>query len=140
MKHMVYLASITMLCCLVSCAGSGGSPETRGDPVTGTWIGDFGPAFYDRNTISLELHWDGKEVTGMIRPGVRGGRMYRNFEGFAIENASFDPKTGIIKFEATYNPKERHYFIEGTLRGDTLKGTWNRPDENRDGDFKLTRK
>jgi len=66
--------------------------------------------------------------------------MYRNFEGFPIENASFDPKTGSVKFEAMYQPRGRRYFIEAKLEGNTLKGNWNRPDENKDGDFKLTRK
>jgi hypothetical protein len=124
-------------CLLASCAASDNS-KAGGDP-TGTWVGDFGPAFYDRNTISLELHWDGKELTGMIRPGVQGGRMYRNFAGFPIEHASFDPTTGAMRFEATYKPRSRHYVIEGTLKKGTLTGKWNRPEENRDGDFKLTR-
>ena len=108
--------------------------------MTGTWVGDFGPAFYDRNTISLELKWDGKTLTGTIKPGVPGARMYRNFEGFPIEKASFDPDTGVVKFEAMYQPRGRRYIIEGKLKGNTLSGTWNRPEENKDGDFKLTRK
>ena len=33
--------------------------------------------------------------------------------------------------------KKLREVIEGTLKKDTLSGTWNRPDENRDGDFKL---
>jgi hypothetical protein len=128
---------VLSLALLVSCAGSNNA-KTGGDP-TGTWVGDFGPAFYDRNTISLELHWDGKELTGMIRPGVQGGRMYRNFDGFEIEHGAFDPATGAMKFDATYKPRNRRYVIEGTLKKDTLSGKWNRPEENRDGDFKLTR-
>ena len=108
--------------------------------MTGTWVGDFGPAFYDRNTISIELKWDGKKLTGLIKPGDPSGRMYRNFPGFPIENASFDPATGVIKFEAMYQPRGRRYFIEGKVNNGTLSGKWNRPDENRDGDFKLTRR
>ena len=123
----------------VSCTRVQGSPEGS-DPVTGTWVGDFGPAFYDRNTISIELKWDGKNLTGLIKPGDPSGRMYRNFQGFPIENASFDPATGIIKFEAMYQARGRRYFIEGKLNKGTLSGKWNRPDENRDGDFKLTRR
>jgi len=137
-KSTVNVASFAMVLFLVSCTNTG-AVQQSGDP-TGTWTGDFGPAFYDRNTISLELHWDGKEMTGMILPGVRGGRMYRDFRGFPIENPSFDPNSGVIKFEATYSPKARHYYIEGKVEGQTLSGTWNRPDDNRDGDFKLTRK
>ena len=28
---------------------------------------------------------------------------------------------------------------EGKIKGSTFNGTWNRPDENKDGDFKLTK-
>ena len=134
----VRIALVLGFCLIASC---GRRDDSSADPqsITGTWVGDFGPAFYDRNTISLELHWDGKELTGMIRPGVQGKSMYRNFEGFPIEHASFDPATGVMRFDATYKPRSRQYVIEGTLKKDTLTGKWKRPEENRDGDFKLTR-
>ena len=32
------------------------------------------------------------------------------------------------------------YIIEGKVNKNTFSGTWTRPDENTDGDFKLTRK
>jgi hypothetical protein len=127
-------------CCLLLSCAAPDVYEEGGDPLSGTWVGDFGPAFYDRNTISLELHWDGKLVTGTIQPGVQGGRMYREFKPFPIENASFDPKTGALRFEATYSPRGRRYIIDAQVKKRTLTGTWSRPDENRDGDFKLTRK
>jgi hypothetical protein len=127
------------LCLAASCSRAGDSAGS-GDPLTGTWVGDFGPAFYDRNTISLELNWDGTHLTGMVKPGVPGARMYKNFQGFPIENASFDPKTGILKFQASYQPRGRVYLIEGKVSRNTINGTWARPEERKDGDFKLTRK
>lgn len=139
MKRVLEVSLFLSICVAISCARVQGSEE-RSDALTGTWVGDFGPAFYDRNTISLELKWDGQKLTGIVKPGVPGARMYRNFEGFPIANASFDPKTGSVKFEAMYQPRGRRYFIEAKLEGNTLKGNWNRPDENKDGDFKLTRK
>jgi hypothetical protein len=132
-------AVLIFICVLLSSCSASDDSQPQGDALTGTWVGDFGPAFYDRNTISLELHWDGNELTGMIRPGVQGGRMYREFKAFPIENPSFDPKTGTLKFEASYQPKSRRYLIEGRVKKNTLSGTWNRPDDNRTGDFKLTR-
>jgi len=99
----------------------------------------FGPAFYDRNTISLELQWDGTHLTGTVQPGVPGARMYKTFASFPIENASFDPKTRTVRFEATYQPRGRRYIIEGKVSRNTLSGSWHRPEENKDGDFKLIR-
>ncbi len=130
---------LVFICSTASCGGTQGAEDATGS-LTGTWVGDFGPAFYDRNTISLELKWDGKQLTGVVKPGVPGGRMYRNFEGFPIENASFDPKTGVAKFEALYQPRGRRYIITGKLKGNTFSGTWSRPADNVDGDFKLTKK
>jgi hypothetical protein len=135
--HLVCL--LLSLGLAASCASPEEPPED-GDPLTGTWVGEFGPAFYDRNTITLDLNWDGKSLTGTVRPGNPAGRMYRNFESFPIENASFDPNTRVIKFEAVFQPRGRHYFIEGKVDRRTLSGTWNRPDEKKDGDFKLSRK
>ena len=139
MKSLLLGYLVVASCALISCAASSKDNPQNGDALTGVWVGDFGPAFFDRNTISLELHWDGKELSGMIRPGVQGGRMYRNFPPFPIENTSFDPQTGSVKFEANYQQRSRRYFIEGKVKKNTLSGTWNRPDDNRTGDFKLTR-
>ena len=137
MKSLVLFSLFSIF--LLGCASRQDSPAT-GQQLTGTWTGDFGPAFYDRNTISIELNWDGKNLTGQIVPGDPSGRMYRKFQGFPIENASFDPSTGTVKFEATYAPRERRYIIEGKIKNNTLSGSWTRPGENKDGDFKLTRK
>jgi hypothetical protein len=130
------LLSLALLGCQVTAEQQ---PASGGDPLTGTWVGDFGPGYFDRNTIALELKWDGSKVTGAIKPGDPGGRMYRNFTPFPIQNPSFDPKTGTIKFEALFAPRDRNYLIEGKINGNTLSGTWTRPTESRSGDFKLTR-
>jgi len=143
MPRLVHVLLLAGFLASVSCArlqGSQESADLSGDPLTGTWVGDFGPAFYDRNTISLELAWDGKNLSGMVKPGTPGERMYRNFEGFPIENASFDPATGTMKFEATYKARDRHYVLEGKLTKGSLMGTWNRPEDKVHGDFRLTRK
>ena len=137
MRHTV--VTFLVVCVIAGCSRSR-EPLSGGDPLTGTWIGDFGPAFYDRNTISLELKWDGNNLTGVVKPGDPGGRMYRNFAGFPIENASFDAKTGMVKFEAMYQPKQRRYLIQGKVSRNSFTGTWTRPDENKDGNFRLTRK
>ena len=113
--------------------------QSGGDPLTGTWVGEFGNGYFDRNTITLELKWDGKKLAGTIRPGSPSGRMYRSFTPFPIEKALFDAKSSAIKFEALFSPRERNYVIDGKVNGDTMSGTWNRPTESRSGDFKLIR-
>jgi hypothetical protein len=51
----------------LACAAAGGAQE--GHPLTGTWRGDWGPTATERNTVTLVLSWDGKNVTGTINPG-----------------------------------------------------------------------
>lgn len=137
MKKLL-LPCIALSFALLACQATA-QQQSNGDPLTGTWLGDFGNGYFDRNTISLELKWDGKKLAGTIKPGNLSGRMYRNFTPFDIEKAVFNPKTSAIKFEALFEPRDRTYVIEGKVNGDTMSGTWNRPTESRSGDFKLTR-
>jgi hypothetical protein len=39
------------------------------DPLSGTWSGDWGPTPTHRNQVTVELKWDGKELTGKVNPG-----------------------------------------------------------------------
>lgn len=141
MKTFLLLCIILSLTLLACQAGPATARESSsGDPLTGTWQGDFGDGYFDRNTISLDLKWDGTNLSGMVRPGDPHGRMYRNFTPFEIQKASFDPATHAIKFEALFEPRSRAYVIEGKVNGDAMSGTWDRPTDRRSGDFKLTRK
>jgi hypothetical protein len=40
-----------------------------GHPLKGQWSGEWGPAA-DRSRLLLDIHWDGKELTGRINPGT----------------------------------------------------------------------
>jgi hypothetical protein len=131
------LSLIIVSLALIACQAT--AQQSGGDSVTGVWVGDFGNGYFDRNTITLDLKWDGKELTGTVKPGDPSGRMYRSFTPFPIEKAHYDPKTGEIKFEALFSPRDRTYVITGKLTGNTIAGTWDRPTERRNGDFKLTR-
>jgi hypothetical protein len=132
------LPSIVFTFALLACQATA-QQQTSVDPLTGTWVGDFGNGSYDRNTISLELKWNGQKLAGTIKPGLTNGRMYRTFTPFAIQKPLYDPKTGAIRFEALFEPRDRTYIIEGKVNRDTITGTWNRPTELRSGDFKLIR-
>jgi hypothetical protein len=132
-----FVLLITVSLALMACQAT--AEQSGGDSLTGVWVGDFGPGYFDRNTISLDLTWDGNTLTGTIKPGNPSGRMYRSFTPFPIEKAQYDPKTGEIKFEALFSPRDRNYIINGKVTGNTIAGTWDRPTERRSGDFKLTR-
>jgi hypothetical protein len=41
----------------------------EGHPLTGTWIGDWGPTPNLRHHLTLVMNWDGKNVLGTINPG-----------------------------------------------------------------------
>jgi len=102
--------------------------QRGGDPLSGIWKGDWGPSSMDRNTVTLELRWDGKTLTGAVNPGP---------DGIAIENASFDPAVRKIHLEATYAARNLRYIVDGSLEGNKISGTWNHP--RRKGDFQVTR-
>jgi hypothetical protein len=102
------------------------------DPLSGTWVGDWGPSATDRNQVTVELKWDGKALSGTVNPGPNA---------VALQHASFDPKTNAVHFEADAKGRggqERHYKVDGKLDKNTLSGTWSH--ESRNGDFKITKK
>ena len=43
--------------------------QQSADPLTGTWKGDWGPSATDRNSVTIELKWNGKTLTGTVNPG-----------------------------------------------------------------------
>ena len=102
------------------------------DPLNGTWAGDWGPSATDRNQVTVELKWDGKNLTGTVNPGANA---------VELKKATFDPKTDAIHFEADATNRrgnQIHYVIDGKVEGGTMTGTWKH--DNRNGDFKITKK
>jgi hypothetical protein len=102
--------------------------QQSANPLTGTWKGDWGPSVTDRNSVTLELKWDGKTLTGLVNPGP---------DAIKIENASFDPTTMKIHLEANYAPRNLRYVVDGTVEKDKISGSWNHP--RRKGDFQVNR-
>ena len=102
------------------------------DPLSGTWTGDWGPSPDDRNQVTVELKWDGKNLTGTVNPGPNA---------VELKNATYKAKTGAVHFEAdTKNRRGNpiHYVIDGKVDNNTMTGTWSH--DNRKGDFKITKK
>ncbi len=102
-----------------------------GDPLSGSWSGDWGPSARDRNDVTLELKWDGHELSGTVNPGPNA---------ITLKSASFDAETGVVKMTAEA-PGRRgamlQYSIEGKLEGNALTGSWSH--DSVDGDFKITK-
>ena len=102
------------------------------DPLSGTWAGDWGPSEWDRNQVTVELKWDGKNLTGTVNPGPNA---------VELKKATFDAKSGAIHFEADATDRrgnQIHYVIDGKLEKGTMTGSWSH--DNRKGDFKITKK
>jgi hypothetical protein len=107
-----------------------------GHPLKGTWSGDWGPNKDTRTRVLLELHWDGKAVTGTLNPGPNAA---------PLKVATLDPATWAVHFEA--DGKDRsgqpvRTVVDGKLENigayqRFMTGTWT--EGSAKGDFKLTR-
>jgi hypothetical protein len=106
------------------------------DPLTGTWTGDWGPTPTHRNTVSVDLKWDGKALTGVVH-----SINYQRAD-VTLEKTTFNPSSGAIHMEAdVMNPRGGetiHYVIDGKVANGSMSGSWNHGASK--GDFKLTKK
>jgi hypothetical protein len=102
------------------------------DPISGTWIGDWGPSEWDRNQVTVELKWDGKSLTGTVNPGPNA---------VELKKTMFDAKNNSVHFEADVVSRrggQIHYVIDGKAEKGTMTGSWSH--DNLKGDFKIKRK
>jgi len=124
------LGFVSICACLLMVA----SALAQGDPLSGTWSGDWGPSPADRNTVTLDLKWDGKALTGNVTGGTNVS------SPIPLQKTSFDAKTGVVHMEADATSRGRtvHYVIDGKVDKGTMTGSWNH--DARKGDFKITKK
>jgi hypothetical protein len=124
------LGFVSICACLLMVA----SALAQGDPLSGTWSGDWGPSPADRNTVTLDLKWDGKALTGNVTGGTNVS------SPIPLQKTSFDAKTGAVHMEADATSRGRtvHYVIDGKVDKGTMTGSWNH--DARKGDFKITKK
>src|SRR5690348_11845370 len=124
----MFRKSVSLICLLLFLA-TAGAIATRAnfaDPLTGTWSGDWGPSASDRNTVTVELKYDGKALSGTVNPGANA---------VTLKNCTFDAKTGAIHMEADTKSRrgtDIHYVIDGKVDNGTMSGSWNH--DNRKGD------
>jgi hypothetical protein len=123
------LSVIALLACIL--VATSGFSQAPSDPLTGKWTGTWGPSPSDRNNVTVDFKWDGKNLTGAVNPGANE---------ITLTKTMFDPKTGTIHMEADATRPGGavvHYVIDGKVDKGTMTGTWNH--DNRKGDFKITK-
>jgi len=105
--------------------------QTVADPLSGIWTGDWGTTPSHRNSVTVNLKWDGTTLTGAINPGPHA---------LQFTKASFDIRRHSVHLEVdVLSPgREVHYVIDGTVEGRRLIGTWYNEDNK--GNFRLIRK
>jgi hypothetical protein len=128
------LSVICLLTCLIVGIPMLAQQRSGGDPLTGSWSGDWGPSQADRNQVTVDLKLQGTAVTGVVKT--------ENRPEVPLSKGTFDATARTVKMEAeARNPRSGanvKYVIEGKLEGNTLTGSWNH--DSTKGDFKLTRK
>ena len=115
----------------VGCAPKPSASNNDSPAPAGTWSGDYGPNAERRESINVDLRWQGAELRGTAHSGTRS---------MPLTRAIFQPDTGAItmEFDAQGNAGQTvHYVIEGKVSGDTMSGAWSH--DNQRGDFKVTK-
>ena len=109
-----------------------------GHPLKGQWSGQWGPTNNTKRLL-LDLHWDGKEITGFVNPGD---------ENAAVKSVTFDysnPSAWKVKMTAEGKDKSGKpvtISVDGVLENigaysKLFHGTW--VEGGQKGDFTLTR-
>ena len=130
-------ATGVLLALLLSAATAGLSAQF-GHPLKGQWSGEWGPKDAGKRLL-LDLHWDGKAITGSINPGN---------ENAVVQKVTFDyadPAKWKVVLEAEGKDpsgKPLRIIANGTLENigayyRVFHGTWT--EGTRKGDFTVTR-
>ena len=109
-----------------------------GHPMKGQWSGQWGPA-NNPTRLLLDLHWDGKDITGTINPGP---------EAATIKSVTFDytdPTAWVVKMTAEGKDstgKAVQISVDGKLENlgaytKLFHGTWTQ--SGKKGEFTVTR-
>jgi hypothetical protein len=129
---MIALVGIAILFSIII-LGCSSAPAVSQDSPSGKWSGDYspGPDADRRESISVDLRWEDKNLRGTVHAGPRT---------LPLTKASFNPDTGLIamEFDAEGNGgRTVHYVIEGLVKGNTMNGIWSHDDQR--GLFQVTK-
>ena len=133
MKRLLFLLVLSTL--LVAPSGAWAQ---FGHPLKGQWSGQWGPADNPKRLL-LDLHWDGKEISGRVNPGD---------ENATVKSVTFDysdPSAWKVKLTAEGKDKSGKpvaISVDGTLENigaysKLFHGTWTEAGQK--GAFTLTR-
>jgi hypothetical protein len=134
MKIGAVLLTCLLACFAIDISAAAAQPamnEGQGHPLKGLWLGDWGTDRNTRNSVLLEMNWDGKAVTGSINPGPQAIRFTR---------AELNHNDWTVHLEAV--SEGVRYVIDGKIENlgslsRSIVGTWVQG--NRKGDFRITR-
>ena len=113
-----------------------------GHPLSGTWSGDWGASKDKRERLLVQMHYDGKQVTGTINPGPNAAPLKAVT---VIPGTEAEPGIWTIKMEAEgkdASGKTVPIVVDAKLQNlgspnRVMTGTWTQGGVK--GDVKLTR-
>jgi hypothetical protein len=113
-----------------------------GHPLSGTWSGDWGSSKDKRQRLLVQMHYDGKQVTGTINPGANPATLKAVT---VIPGTEAEPGIWTIKMEAEgkdASGKTVPIVVDAKLQNlgspnRVLTGTWTQAGVK--GDVKLIR-
>jgi hypothetical protein len=108
----------------------------EGHPLTGIWYGDWGPNATQRNSLTIQMQWDGKNVTGLANPGP---------DSYTLKLVTLDSSKWTVHIEADGKDEKGNVskvVADGKLENigsynRTITGTWTQGTAK--GMFKLKR-
>jgi hypothetical protein len=108
----------------------------EGHPMSGSWIGDWGPSKDQRTRVVVVMQWTGKELVATINPGPNA---------IPVKVAKVNPDDWSLHIEAEGKDGQGRpvaYVIDGTIDdlgtyNRSIAGTWNAGAVK--GDFSITR-
>jgi hypothetical protein len=131
-----HLGLLSLSCWCASLGLAASALAQQGHPLSGTWIGDWGPTTTQRTPLTFVMNWDGKNVTGVINPGP---------DAIPLASVFMDVTNWNIRIEADtkdQSGKAVHILAEGRMDDigsyhRTISGTWHQGSAT--GTFKITR-
>ena len=108
----------------------------EGHPMSGSWVGDFGPTKEQRTRVVVAMEWTGKGLTATINPGPNA---------IKAKVARANPDDWTLHIEADGKDAQGRpvsYVIDGKIDdlgtyNRSIIGTWNVGATK--GDFSITR-